>query len=69
LHPVFPRASDHLLAIRVELLAIEMCVRIDEHRNSGVRLPATGLRLRGQMPDAERPTPVLFQPRSDRHIF
>jgi hypothetical protein len=46
-----------------------MCVRIDEHRNSGVRLPATGLRLRGQMPDAERPTPVLFQPRSDRHIF
>jgi hypothetical protein len=46
-----------------------MCVRIDEHRNSGVRIPATGLRPQGQMPDAERPTPVLFQPRSDRHIF
>ena len=27
----FPRARDYLLAVRVELLAIEMCVRIYEH--------------------------------------
>ncbi len=30
-HSGLARASDHLLAIRVELLAIEMCVRIYEH--------------------------------------
>ena len=30
-HSGLARASDHLLAIGVELLAIEMCVRIYEH--------------------------------------
>ena len=30
-HSGLPRARDHLLAIGVELLAIEMCVRIYEH--------------------------------------
>ena len=28
----FSRARNHLLAIRLELLAFEMCVRINEHK-------------------------------------
>src|SRR5207302_9102837 len=31
LDPSFPRASNHLLAVRLELLSLEMSVRINEH--------------------------------------
>jgi hypothetical protein len=31
LHTALTRASDHLLTIRVELLAVEMCVRVYKH--------------------------------------
>ena len=42
-------AGDDLLAIGVELLAIEMCVRIDEHQKSDLRPPPWHLSLRFKM--------------------
>src|SRR6516225_1846037 len=35
---------DHLLAVGVELLTIEMGVRVDEHRKAGVGRQASGVR-------------------------
>src|SRR5579859_6643280 len=42
-HSGLTRASDYLVAIGVELLAIEMCVRIDEHGTSAVGLQTSDL--------------------------
>jgi hypothetical protein len=39
-HSSFPSASDDLLAIRVELPAVKMCVRIYEHDYLGTAAPA-----------------------------
>ena len=41
--PGFSRASDDLLAIGIELFAVEMCVRVDKHKKTGGGRQASGV--------------------------
>ena len=49
LNPSLARTRNYLFAIGVKLLAIEMCVRIDEHQKSDLRPPPWHLSLRFKM--------------------
>src|SRR5262245_1152267 len=75
----FVRACDDFRAIGLELLAIEMCVRIDEHGKTDLGLWTSDLGLSTQalaskfhrlVAEVGGPrSEVLFEPSPHRHIF